>query len=178
MKCSVGSAVLAIGLLGACSTTSSAPQGAGTVVPGAPAAPGEVADTAAPTGGAPAAGDLCTAIPDLAAIEAAIGIPVKDPLGIGEAGFQQSCTLLRGTDDFPGITFTYTPGATMAGQIEFVKTNFGIDIVPLEGAEGFYAGEGNSVYWEGNGALYQASATIDGDSRAASLNMLKAWLAL
>ena len=103
---------------------------------------------------------------------------MKDPLGVGDPGFQQTCTLLRATDDFPGITFTLTPGGTIAGQTEFAKTNFDIDIVPLEGADGFYAGEGNSVYYEGNGNLYQASATIDGDSRTASLNMLKAWLGL
>jgi len=106
------------------------------------------------------------------------GVPVKDPLGIGEAGTQQTCTLLRATDEFPGISFTLKPGGTIAGQIEFVKTNFQIDIVPLEGAEGFYAGEGDSVYWESNGNPYQTSATIDGDSRIAALNLMKAWQGL
>lgn len=180
----VGVVLLAAGLLGACSSSNPASGGGGaaTVAPGAPdattgATTGE-AGTSAPSGETPAADDLCSVIPDLATIEAAIGVPVKDPLGIGDPGFQQSCTLLRGTDDFPGISFTFTPGATIAGQIEFVKTNFNIDIVPLEGADGFYAGEGDSVYWEGNGALYQASAVIDGDSRTASLNMLKAWLGM
>lgn len=176
----MGMALLAVGVLGACSSSSSS-GGSGTTAPGAAGAtvaPADAAGTTAAAGGEAPAGDLCSSIPDLATIEAAIGIPVKDPLGVGEPGFQQGCTLLRGTDDFPGITFTYTPGATIAAQIEFVSTNFGIDIVPLDGAPGFYAGEGNSVYWEGNGALYQASATIDGDSRTASLNMLQAWLAM
>ena len=50
--------------------------------------------------------------------------------------------------------------------------------MPLDGADGFYAGEGNSVYREGNGNLYQASASLsgDGDARTASLNLLKAWV--
>ena len=59
-----------------------------------------------------------------------------------------------------------------------MKTNFNIDIVPLAGADGFYAGEGDSVYWEGNGNLYQTSATIDGDSRTAALNLMKVWQGL
>jgi hypothetical protein len=177
----VGVVLLAAGLFGACSSSNPAtgglPAASETAAPGQTPAPGE---TAAPgeQGGPAPTDDLCTAIPDLATIEAAIGVAVKDPLGMGQAGSQQSCTLLRGTDDFPGIVFTYTPGATIAGQIEFAKTNFNIDIVPLAGADGFYAGEGDSVYWEGNGALYQASAVIDGDSRTASLNMLQAWLAM
>ncbi|MEQ1701604.1 MAG: hypothetical protein ABMA25_15960 [Ilumatobacteraceae bacterium] len=173
----VGVVLLAAGLFGACS--SSNPTSGGAAAPAdAPAATGSDAGTPADPGSAPSADDLCTTIPDFATIEAAIGIPVKDPLGVGAAGFQQSCTLLRGTDDFPGITFTYTPGATIAGQIEFAKTNFNIDIVPLEEADGFYAGEGDSAYWEGNGALYQTSAVIDGDSRGASLRMLQAWLGM
>ena len=82
---------------------------------------------------------------------------------------------LARSDDFPGITLTLTPGGTIAGQTEFAKTNFNIDIVPLDGADGFYAGEGNSVYWEGNGNLYQASASLsgDGDARVASLDLLR-----
>lgn len=184
-KYTVGMVLLAAGLFGACGSSNPAAGGNATLPPGATAADagtnGDAGTTApggeTPGGESPAADDLCSVIPDLATIEAAIGIPVKDPLGIGDAGFQQSCTLLRGTDDFPGITFTYTPGATIAGQIEFVKTNFNIDIIPLEGQDGFYAGEGDSVYWEGNGALYQTSAVIDGDSRGASLRMLQAWLA-
>jgi len=180
----VGAVLLAAGLFGACSSSNPASGGGAATSPANPGATTADAGTTGddgsgtPAGETPAADDLCTAIPDLATIEAAIGIPVKDPLGVGDAGFQQSCTLLRGTDDFPGITFTLVPGGTIAGQIEFAKTNFSIDIVPLDGADGFYAGEGNSVYWEGNGALYQSSATIDGDSRTASLNMLKAWLAM
>ncbi len=120
--------------------------------------------------------NLCDSIPDFAAIEAAIGVAVKSPLGVGEIGAQQSCNLVRTTDDFPGIVFTATPGRTIAAQIEFVSTNFGIDIVPLEGADGFYKGEGDSV--ELNGTLYQTNATIDGDSRTASLNLMKLWLGL
>ena len=58
-----------------------------------------------------------------------------------------------------------------------MKTNFKIDIVPLPGFEGYYAGEGDSVYVERNGVLYQTSATIDGDSRAASQKLMEAWLA-
>lgn len=79
----------------------------------------------------------------------------------------------------PGETRSL-PGGTIAAQTEFAKTNFNIDISPLEGADGFYAGEGNSVYWEGNGNLYQASASLsgDGDARTASLNLLQAWLAM
>jgi len=75
---------------------------------------------------------------------------------------------------------TLIPGGTIAGQIAFAKSNFNIDIIPLDGADGFYAGEGNSVYWEGNGNLYQTSATLsgDGDARTASLNLLKAWLGM
>ena len=180
----VGVVLLAAGLFGACSSSNPVSGGNATVAPGAPgvttADAGTTGDagTTAPGGETPAADDLCSVIPDLAAIEAAIGVPVKDPLGIGDPGFQQSCNLLRGTDDFPGIVFTYTPGLTIAAQIDFVRTNFNIDIVPLEGQDGFYAGEGDSVYWEGNGALYQTSAVIDGDSRTASLNMLKAWLGM
>ena len=181
----VGAAVMMAGLFVSCSSESATsgrgdteqPSGDDTLAPLDPAVTTGDAGTTAPASEA-AADDLCTAIPDLATIEAAIGVPVKDPLGVGDPGFQQTCTLLRATDDFPGITFTLTPGGTIAGQTEFAKTNFDIDIVPLEGADGFYAGEGNSVYYEGNGNLYQASATIDGDSRTASLNMLKAWLGL
>ena len=105
---------------------------------------------------------------------------MKDPLGVGDPGYQQTCTLLRAADEFPGITLTLVPGGTIAAKTEFAKTNFNIDIVPLAGADGFYAGEGDSVYWEGNGNLYQTSATLsgDGDARAASLNLLKAWLAM
>ena len=88
--------------------------------------------------------------------------------------------MLRAADDFPGVDLTLVPGGTIAASIEFAKTNFNIDVIPLEGADGFYAGPGNSVYWEGNGNLYQASATLsgDGDARAASLALLQAWLAM
>jgi hypothetical protein len=189
----VGVVVLAAGLFGACSSddsTTDEPTTGGassdqsasdeTLAPVDPAVTTADADTTAPEGEAPAADDLCTAIPDLATIEAAIGEAVKDPLGVGDAGFQQSCTLLRAVDDFPGVTLTLTPGGTIAGQTEFAKTNFNIDIVPLDGADGFYAGEGSSVYWEGNGNLYQASASLSGDAdaRTASLNLLQAWLAM
>ena len=184
----VGAVVLAAGLFGACSSdnpttdgaTAEQPTNGDTLAPADPAATtGDAGTTApAPEGEAPAAEDLCTAIPDLATIEAAIGEAVKDPLGVGDAGYQQSCTLLRAADDFPGVTLTLIPGGTIAGQTEFAKTNFNIDIVPLDGADGFYAGEGNSVYWEGNGNLYQASASLsgDGDARTASLSLLEAWV--
>ena len=90
-----------------------------------------------------------------------------------------SCTLLRATDEFPGITFSVKVGGTIAKQIEFVKTMaFKIDIVPIKGADGFYAGEGDSVYWEGKGNLYQTTATIDGDSRTAALKLMKLWQGL
>ncbi len=187
----VGAIALAAGLFGACSSDNptngggAAQQPSGdtqapadpAVTTGDPATP-QAGDT--PAGDTPAADDLCTTIPDLATIEAAIGEAVKDPLGIGDAGFQQSCTLLRAADDFGGIVLTLFPGVTIAGQTSFAKTNFNIDIVPLDGADGFYAGEGNSVYWEGNGNLYQANATISGtgDARIASLNLLKAWLGM
>lgn len=186
----VGAVVLAAGMFGACSSdnptngagATNAPASGETLAPVNPAdTSGGTETTAAPSGEAPAAADdLCTVIPDLATIEAAIGEAVKDPLGIGDAGFQQSCTLLRSADEFPGVTLTLVPGGTIAGQIEFVKTNFNIDIVPLDGADGFYAGEGDSVYWEGNGNLYQAQAVLsgDGDARAASLALLQAWLAM
>ena len=187
----VGVVVMTAALVGACSSDGSTDSanpteqsGSGdTLAPADPATSGGTDDagTTADVGSAtdvPEEGveDLCSTIPDLAAIEAAIGVPVKDPLGVGDPGFQQTCTLLRATDDFPGISFTLVPGGTIAGQIEFVKTNFDIDIVPLEGADGFYAGEGDSVYWEGNGSLYQVQASIDGDSQTASLNLLEAWL--
>lgn len=172
----LGAVLLTAGLLGACSSegatggSSTAQQpGATQVLP---------PDATVTSGATPTADDLCTVIPDLATIEAAIGVPVKDPMGIGVAGSQQTCMLLRATDDFPGITFMLTPGGTIAGQIEFVRNTYGIEIVPLDGAAGFYAGEGDSVYWEGNGNLYQTSAVIDGDSRTAALNMLQAWLAM
>ena len=122
-------------------------------------------------------GDLCSTIPDLATIEAAIGVAVKDPLGSGEPGSLQSCVLLR-ADDFAGIVLTLMPARTIAAQTEYAKTTFNIDIVPLEGAAGFYKGEGDSVYYEANGNLYQTSASIDGDSRTASLNLMKVWLGL
>ena len=150
----------------------------GAVEPSTPAANETTPLPPETTVSAEAADDLCSTIPDLAAIEAAIGVPVKNPLGIGDAGYQQSCTLQRARDDFPGITFTMTPGRTIAQQIEFAKTNFNIDIVPLVGADGFFQGEGDSVYYEANSTLYQTSASIDGDSRAASLNLLKVWLGL
>lgn len=189
LRYTFGAALLAAGLLGACSSDNPTSgeavvqtSGGDTVAPADPADTTGVAETTAPAaeGEAPAADDLCTVIPDLAAIEAAIGEAVKDPLGIGDAGYQQSCTLARAVDDFPGISFTLFPGGTIAAQTEFAKTNFNIDIIPLEGADGFYAGEGNSVYWEGNGNLYQASASLsgDGDARVASLNLLQAWLAM
>lgn len=183
----VGAVVLAAGLFGACSSDNPANGGAvaqqpsgDTQAPADPAVTTGQADTGAPAVETPAADDLCTTIPDLATIEAAIGEAVKDPLGVGDAGYQQTCTLLRAVDEFPGITLSLVPGGTIAGQIAFAKTNFDIDIIPLEGADGFYAGEGDSVYWEGNGNLYQAGATIsgDGDARTASLNLLKAWLAM
>jgi len=188
----VGAVVLAAGLFGACSSDNPTNGGGATQQPSGdtmtPVDPAvttgdagtDDAGTTAPAGDTPAADDLCSVIPDLATIEAAIGEAVKDPLGIGDAGFQQTCTLVRSVDDFPGITLTLVPGGTIAGQIEFAKTNFNIDIVPLDGADGFYAGEGDSVYWEGNGNRYQASATLsgDGDARAASLKLLQAWLAM
>ena len=168
-------AVLIVGsVLGACSSDKATP----TTSVGSPEETVPAAGETAPTTPVATGDDLCTSIPDLAAIEAAIGEPAKDPLGVGEAGFQQSCTLLRASDDFPGITFTATPGLTIAAQIEYVKNTFAIDIVPLDGAAGFYAGEGNSVYYELNGTLYQTGATIDGDSRTASLNLMKVWLDL
>ena len=136
-------------------------------------------ETAAPGDGAAAAAkDLCTAVPDPAAIEAAIGVGVKDPLSVGDPGEQQTCTFLRATDDFPGVVFTIAPGATVEGKAKFIKTNFNIDVVPLDGAEGYFAGEGNSVYAERNGSLYQTSASIDGDSRAASKRLMTTWLAM
>ena len=186
LRYKVGAIVLAAGLFGACSSDSTTSDSAAREQPSgetlATAGPAVTTGDAGTTAPAPApeaaADDLCSTIPDLAAIEAAIGVPVKDPLGIGDVGSQQTCTLLRATDDFPGVAFTLTPGGTITGQIDFVKTNFSIDIVPLEGAEGFYAGEGESVYWEGNGNLYQTSATIDGDSQMAALNLMKVWQGL
>lgn len=183
----VGAVVLAAGMFGACGsdkptsggTNAEQPTSEETLASAEPAVTTGEAGTTAPAPEA-AADDLCSVIPDLASIEAAIGETVKDPLGVGDAGFQQTCTLLRAVDDFPGVALTLVPGGTIAGQIAFVKTNFNIDIIPLDGADGFYAGEGNSVYWEGNGSLYQASATLSGDAdpRAASLALLQAWLAM
>jgi len=182
----VGAVLLAAGLCAACSSDNPANGGAVAQQPsGDIQAPVDPAVTTVDAGTdaageAPTADDLCTTIPDLATIEAAIGEAVKEPLGVGDAGYQQTCTLLRAVDDFPGITLTLIPGGTIAGQIAFAKSNFNIDIIPLDGADGFYAGEGNSVYWEGNGNLYQTSATLsgDGDARTASLNLLKAWLGM
>jgi len=184
----LGAVAIAAALFGACSSDNpvngaDTVNGAGTAAqPGAtdPAAPADTdgaADSSAPASAA-VVDDLCATIPDLAAIEAAIGVPVKSPLGIGEPGGLQSCTLQRATDDFAGISFTLFPGGTIAGQIEYAKTTFQIDIVPLEGADGFYAGEGESVYHEANGNLYQTQASVDGDSRAASLSLLRVWLGL
>ncbi|CAN5633703.1 hypothetical protein BH10ACT2_BH10ACT2_28970 [soil metagenome] len=169
-----GSVVLVGSVLGACSSDNAA----STTSVGATNVTVPVAGDTQPPTPTPTGDDLCTTIPDLSAIEAAIGEPVKDPLGIGDAGFQQSCTLLRANDDFPGITFTATPGQTIAAQIEYVQNTFAIAIVPLDGAPGFYSGEGNTVYYEQNGTLYQTGATIAGDSRTASLNMMKVWLGL
>lgn len=169
-----GSVLIVGSMLGACSSSSTKSDTAvGSTNVTVPAAVDTQPTTPVATGD-----DLCASIPDLAAIEAAIGEPAKDPLGVGEAGFLQTCTLLRAGDDFPGITFSATPGQTIAAQIEYVKNTFAIDIVPLDGAAGFYAGEGNSVYYELNGTLYQTNATIDGDSRTASLNLMKVWLGL
>ena len=136
-------------------------------------------DTATDSGDAPTEG-LCASIPDPAAIEAAIGEAVKDPLDNGEPGYAQGCTLLRAADEFPGITFSFTPDRSIDDQIAFVSTNFGIDIVPLPGADGFYIGEGNSVYYVLDGDLYQTSASLsgDGDPQAAAVNMMNAWLGL
>lgn len=136
-------------------------------------------DTATDSGDAPTEG-LCASIPDAAAIEAAIGEAVKDPLDSGDPGFLQGCTLLRAADDFPGITFSFTPDRTIDAQIEYVSSTFGIDIVPMPGADGFYIGEGNSVYYELDGDLYQTGASLsgDGDPQAAAVNMMNAWLGL
>ena len=179
----VGAVVLAAGLLGACSSDNPTNGGGATKQPSGdtlspldPAVTTGDAGTPAPEGGTAAADDLCTVIPDLATIGAALGVAVKDPLGVGDPGAQQSCNLLLATNGSTGLVFTLFPGGTIAGQTEFAKTTFGFDIVPLDGADGFYAGEAYSVYWEGNGNLYQAAATIDGDSRAASLRVLKAWI--
>lgn len=168
-----GSVLLVGSVLSACGSDSAGSTTIGTTNVTAPA-PGDPGPTTPVVTG----DDLCASIPDLAAIEAAIGEPVKDPLGIGDAGFQQTCTLLLANDGFPGVTFTATPERTIAAQIEFVKSTFSIDIVPLEGAPGFYAGEGNTVYYELSGTLYQTGASIDGDSRTASLNLMKVWLGL
>ena len=186
-----GAVVLMAGLFGACSSdnptnggaTAVQPSSGDTLAPVDPAATtGDEGTTAsAPAGQTPVVDDLCTTIPDLAAIEAIIGVPVTDPGSVGAAGSQQTCGLIVTTTGGQDVGFTLIPNGTIAAQIEFIKINFpdwSIDIVPLEGAEGFYAGEGDSVYWEGNGGLYQVQALIDGDSRTASLNLLKAWLAM
>lgn len=169
-----GAVVIVGSVLGACSSD----KATNSTAVGSPDETVLAVGDTQPTTPAVTGDDLCASIPDLAAIEAAIGEPAQDPLGVGEAGFQQTCTLSRASDGFPGITFTATPGLTIAAQIEYVKNTFAIDIVPLEGAAGFYAGEGNSVYYELNGTLYQTGATIDGDSRTASLNLMKVWLGI
>ncbi len=148
----------------------------------APVSGDDPVTTDAPTtdGSAPAEIEgLCASIPDPAAIEAAIGEAVKEPLDSGDPGYAQGCTLLRAADDFPGITFNFTPDRSIDDQIAYVSTNFGIDIVPLEGVEGFYVGEGNSVYYVLDGDLYQTGATINGDDpQTAAVNMMTAWLGL
>ena len=114
----LGAVAIAAALFGACSSDNPV-NGADTAAqPGAtdPAAPADTdgaADSSAPASAA-VVDDLCATIPDLAAIEAAIGVPVKNPLGIGEPGGLQSCTLQRATDDFAGISFTLFPGGTIA----------------------------------------------------------------
>ena len=136
------------------------------------------ADTEAATGDAPTEG-LCASIPDLAAIEAAIGEAVKEPLDSGDPGYAQGCTLLRAADDFPGITFSFTPDRSIDDQIEYVSTNFGIDIVPLAGVDGFYVGEGNSCTTCSTETSTRPRATINGDDpQTAAVNMMKAWLGL
>ena len=188
----VGAVVLAAGLFGACSSdnptnggaTAELPSSGDTLSPVDPAVTTGVAGTAAPAPeeGTPEVDDLCTVIPDLATIEDTIGVPVNDPLSIGGAGSQQTCGLIVSATGGQDVTFTLMPNWTIAAQIKFIETNFpnydNMDIVALEGAEGFYAGEGESVYWEGNGGVYQVQALIDGDSRTASLDLLKAWLAM
>ena len=188
----VGAVVLAAGLFGACGSddptnggaTAERPSSGDTLAPVDPAVTTGDAGTGAPEPGEgmPVVDDLCTVIPDLAAIEAIIGIPVEDPLSIGDAGSQQTCGLIVSATGGQDVTFTLTPNWTIAAQIKFIEVNFpnynNLDIVALEGAEGFYAGEGESVYWEGNGGLYQVQALIDGDSRTASLDLLRAWLAM
>ena len=187
----VGAVVLAAGLFGACSSdnptngaaTTAQPSSGDTLDPVDPAATtGDAGTTApAPSGETPVVDDLCTTIPDLAAIEAIIGVPVTDPLSVGAAGSQQTCGLIVSSTGGQDVGFTLIPNWTIDAQIKFIEANFpdsSMDIVPLEGAEGFYAGEGESVYWEGNGSVYQVQALIDGDSRTAGLNLLKAWLAM
>ena len=189
-----GAVVLAAGLFGACSSddptdggaTAERPSSSDTLAPVDPAittgVPSSDAGTAAPASeeGMAVVDDLCTVIPDLAAIEAIIGIPVEDPLSIGDAGSQQTCGLIASVTGGKDVTFTLSPNWTIAAQIKFIEENFAnydnMDIVALEGAEGFYAGEGESVYWEGNGGVYQVQALVDGDSRTASLDLLRAWL--
>jgi hypothetical protein len=102
----LGAVLLTAGLLGACSSQGATGGSSTAQQPGAT----EVLppDATVTSGATPTADDLCTVIPDLATIEAAIGVPVKDPMGIGIAGSQQTCMLLRATDDFPGITFMLT----------------------------------------------------------------------
>ena len=108
-------------------------------------------------------------------------MPVKDPLSVGAAGSQQSCGLIVSTTGGQDVSLGLIPNWTIDAQIKAIDAMFpdsNTEIVPLEGAEGFYAGEGMTVYWEGNGSLYQTQALIDGDSRTAALNLLKAWLAM
>ena len=187
----VGAVVLAAGLFGACSSdnptsgaaTTGQPSSGDTLAPVDPnATVGDAGTIApAPAGETPVVDDLCTTIPDLAVIEAIVGAPVTDPLSVGAAGSQQTCGLIVSTTGGQDVGFTLIPNWTIASQIEFFEANFpdsSMDIVPLDGAEGFYAGEGESVYWEGNGSVYQVQALIDGDSRTAALDLLRAWSAI
>ena len=85
----------------------------------APVSGDDPVTTDAPTtdGSAPAETEgLCASIPDPAAIEAAIGEAVKEPLDSGDPGYAQGCTLLRAADDFPGITFNFTPDRSIDDQ--------------------------------------------------------------
>lgn len=144
---------------------------------GAPVTVAATVDSAPAAPATAASGDFCATVPSAADIETAIGVAVTSPLASGQAATAPTCSYLRAADDFPAISFHVVYGQTIAQQIEYVKNTFSIDITPMADEPGFYLGEGNSVYYESDGNLYQTQATIDesGPGQAAVL-LMRIWL--
>ena len=130
-----------------------------------------------PAAPAPTEGEFCETVPDAAAIEGAIGVAVKDPSSVGIPGSLITCSYLSEGSGGQDVSFSASYGRTIAMQTEYLKETLSVDVTPLEGADGFYDGEGDSVYYELDGNLYQVQALLpEGDNVAAAVSLLRLWL--